>query len=120
MPGGLVEEWSGLRKIGGSALSLARLSVFGRPEALATEFVLSSWIGVPRVFSSGGRDAGLLGTGVQRLDPKPESAAVADLGLLDCWMSSSKSVVFFAFGTPGGLSNSQLRKELAKLVTLPN
>ena len=94
--------------------------MFERPEALATEFVLSSWIGAPHVFSSGGRDAGLLGAGVQRLAPKPKSAAVADLGLLDCWMSSSKSVVFFAFGTPGGLSNSQLRKELARLVTLPN
>ena len=113
-------ELAGPGKSDGSAPSLARLLEFERPEALATEFVLSSWIGAPRVFSSGGRDAGRLDAGVQRLAPKPKSAAVADLGLLDCWISSSKSVVFFAFGTPGGLSNNQLRKELARLVVLPN
>jgi hypothetical protein len=121
----LVPEWlvecSGPGRKGGSALFPARLLMFKRPEALATEFVLSGWMKIPLVwFGSGGRDAGRLGAGVQRLAPKPMSTAVADLGLLDCWINSSKSVVFLTLGTPGGLSNSQLRKELARLVVLPN
>ena len=74
--------------------------MFKGPEALATEFVLSSCIGAPRVFSSGGRDAGRLGAGIQVLAPKPKTAAVADLGLLDCRMSSSKSVVTLLMSFP--------------------
>ena len=76
LPGGLEEEWSGPGKKDGSASFLARRSKFERPEALATEFVLSGKVvpgktrrvceGVPLVWQgSGGSEAGLLDAGDQ-------------------------------------------------------
>ena len=78
----------------GSALTPARRSKFERPEALATEFVLSGKVvpgktrrvceGVPLVWQgSGGSEAGLLDAGDQWL-AFPKSTALADLGLVDC------------------------------------